>query len=180
MMSSDIPELQYLLDRQAILDVVNKYARAVDRHDVELMLEVYHADATDEHGSFAGNPIAFAQWANQFHAEGFASHTHNITTHNVEIDGATAHAESYCLYALRRREPARVILGCGRYIDRLEKRDGEWRIALRKLYVDWRAEVDGTIFLTPNGYPEGARDRTDPSYQRPLRPRTDADRPVSA
>ncbi|HWK12784.1 MAG TPA: nuclear transport factor 2 family protein [Rhizobiaceae bacterium] len=168
--TSDIPELQYLLDRQAIRDCVNRYARAVDRHDTELMMEVYHADAIDEHGPFRGSPIPFAEWANSFHAEGFASHTHHITTHNCEIDGDTAHAESYCFYVLRRRERAQVILGGGRYIDRLEKRDGEWRIALRKLYIDWRAEADATIFLTPNGYPEGMRDRSDPSYQRPLMP----------
>lgn len=173
MMTSTDPAVQYLLDRQAILDVVNRYARAVDRHDVELMLEVYHADATDEHGVFRGPPIPFAEWANKFHFDGYFAHTHNITTHNCEIDGDTAHAESYCLYALRRREKPQVVIGCGRYIDRLEKRDGEWRIALRKLYIDWRAEADGTIFLTPNGYPEGSRDRSDPSYDRPLRPSAD-------
>lgn len=168
-MSSDIPEVQYLLDRQAILDVICKYARAVDRHDIEMIIEVYHPDAIDEHGPFHGSPIPFAEWANRFHAEHTVNHTHCITTHNCEIDGDSAHAESYCLYALRTHDPKSVILGCGRYIDRLEKRDGEWRIALRKLYVDWRAVADGTIFLTPNGYPEGKRDRTDPSYDRPLK-----------
>lgn len=169
-MSSNIPELQYLLDRQAILDVVNRYARAIDRHDADLMMEVYHEDAIDEHGHFRGNPIPFAQWANEFHAQGFAAHTHHITTHNCEIDGDEAHAETYCYYILRRREPAQVILGGGRYIDKLHKKDGVWRISLRKLYIDWRAEADATIFLTPNGYPEGTRDRTDPSYDRPLMP----------
>ena len=51
-----------------------------------------------------------------------------------------------------------------------EEEDGEWRIKLRKLYIDWRAEADATIFATANGYPEGFWGRTDPSYDRPLEP----------
>jgi hypothetical protein len=174
MLSSNIPEVQYLLDRQAILDCVNRYARAIDRHDDELIISVYHADGIDEHGVFDGNPVDFAKWANDFHAEHTLSHTHNITTHNCEIDGDTAHAESYCLYALRRRNQKTVILGGGRYIDKLTKENGEWRIKLRKLYIDWRGEADATIFDTPNGYPVGSWDRTDVSYQRPLSRRAGA------
>jgi ketosteroid isomerase-like protein len=168
MLSSSIPEVQYLLDRQAILDTVNRYARGIDRHDEDIIVSVYHPDAIDEHGHFDGGPDAFAKWANEFHAEGYSAHMHNITTHNCEIDGDTAHTESYCLYVLRRKDQKTVIIGGGRYIDKLTKEGGEWKIKLRKLYIDWRAEADATIFATPNGYPEGFRDRRDPSYARPL------------
>lgn len=170
MLSSTIPEVQYLLDRQAILDCVNRYARGIDRHDEEIMLSVYHPDGIDEHGHFNGGRDAFVRWANDFHAEGFLSHTHNITTHNCEIDGDIAHAESYCFYVLRRKNLKTVVLGCGRYIDKLTRENGEWRIKLRKLYIDWRAEADATIFSTPNGYPAGVWSHEDPSYQRPLEP----------
>lgn len=170
MLSSSIPEVQYLLDRQAILDCVNRYARGIDRHDDDLLMSVYHPDGFDEHGPFEGGPAAFTDWANGFHAEHTLSHTHNITTHNCEIDGDTAHAESYCFYALRRKTGKTVILGGGRYIDKLTKENGEWKIKLRKLYIDWRAEADATIFDTPNGYPAGSWDKNDPSYERPLLP----------
>jgi hypothetical protein len=93
---------------------------------------------------------------------------------NCEIDGDTAHAESYCLYALRRRNHKTVILGGGRYIDKLTKENGEWRIKLRELYIDWRGEADATIFDTPSGYPVGSWDRTDVSYRRPLSRRAGA------
>jgi len=168
MMSSTNPEIQYLLDRQAILDCVNRYARGIDRHDDQILRSVYHPDGIDEHGPFVGGVEPFIEWANGFHAEGFSAHTHNITTHNCEIDGDTAHAESYSLYVLRRRNQKTVILGGGRYIDRLTRVNGEWKITLRKAYIDWRAEADATIFDTPNGYPVGNWDRTDPSYDRPL------------
>ena len=48
------PELQNLLDRQAILDCLNRYNRGVDRCDEELLLSAYHEDATECHGTFTG------------------------------------------------------------------------------------------------------------------------------
>ena len=56
----------------------------------------------------------------------------------------------------------------GRYLDRLEKRDGEWRIALRRLVVDSRYITDGSVFGDWDGYPKGAQDTSDISYERPL------------
>lgn len=56
----------------------------------------------------------------------------------------------------------------GRYIDRLEKRDDEWRIAVRRLVLDYRYLADGSAFGDSDGYPKGVQDRTDISYERPL------------
>jgi ketosteroid isomerase-like protein len=39
------PELQTLLDRQAISDVLISYCRAVDRADLDLLRSCYHPDA---------------------------------------------------------------------------------------------------------------------------------------
>ena len=167
MMTSSDPCVQYLLDRQAILDCVNRYARGLDRHDEAILLSVYHENAVDEHGPFTGNREDFIKWANDFHAEHFVSHTHNIATHNCSIDGDTAHAESYCLYALRRKNNKTVAIGGARYIDKLTKKNGEWRIELRKVYIDWRAEAETSM---PGTYPVGVWSRADSSYDRPLKP----------
>jgi hypothetical protein len=163
-------KVQYLFDRQEIADCVNRYARGVDRHDAGLLASVYHPGAVDEHGPYNGPIPEFVEWVNAFHSEGFLSHTHHITTHNCDIDGDTAHAESYCLYVLRRKDLSSVLMGGGRYIDRLERRDGQWKIVLRKVYIDWRANADASAFAKPFGYPAGTQDRTDPSYERPLMP----------
>ena len=48
----------------------------------------------------------------------------------VQIDGDLAHAETYYLFVGRNRDQTNWIAG-GRYIDRLERRGGAWRIALR-------------------------------------------------
>ena len=71
---------------------------------------------------------------------------------------------------------ARVI--SGRYIDRLEKRDGEWRIAIRRSTVELVFTADASPLQSDldkqQGYPGGTRDRRDLSYVRPLTLETEA------
>jgi hypothetical protein len=60
----------------------------------------------------------------------------------------------------------------GRYVDRLEKRSGTWRIAARRSFVDLALHGSSSLLQMPafraQGYPKGTRDRSDSSYQRPL------------
>jgi hypothetical protein len=81
-----------------------------------------------------------------------------------EIDGDVAHAETYATTYLVTRD-GYVRSTHARYVDRLEKRDGKWKIALRRIVRNAlsRSEVVG------EPKPEGRRDRGDPAYQRPLR-----------
>ena len=59
--------------------------------------------------------------------------------------------------------------GGGRYLDRLERRDGEWRFALRRLLMDWSFQVPRDGWLGEDWDKAcGARDHSDASYQRPL------------
>jgi len=164
--------VQYLLDRTVILDCVSQHARAHDRHDVEMLIVSYHEDGVDEHG-FAINPgPEYVGWANEAHATGSLLHTLNITTHNCDINKNEAYCESYVMVALLNNddETARII--SGRYIDRLEKRNREWKIALRRTTVDVLLSGDASILKAPmfhdQGYNKGMRDKADISYQRPL------------
>jgi len=106
------------------------------------------------------------------HAGGSQLCLHNITTHTCEIDGDVAHAESYVLFGLLNPDGASVRLINGRYVDRLEKRVGGWRIALRRCTVDLLLSGDASILTKPQsragGYIRGTRDKSDVSYQRPL------------
>ncbi len=170
-MDESHPKLQYLLDRLEIQDVVNRYARGLDRHDDDLLRSVFHEDAVDNHGPWVGSREAFVAWANgPCHAHTNA-HMHQITTHNCEIDGDVAHTESYCQWVHRLTDEETVTVGGGRYVDRLEKRDGEWRIVVRRLILDYFYEAKGTVFGTPAQleYAKGTWDRSDMSYERPLR-----------
>ena len=166
----DEAKLQHMLDRLEIQDVVHRYARGLDRHDDEVLRSVFHEDAIDNHGPWVGGREPFVEWANGPCHEHTNAHLHQITTHTCEIDGDTAHTESYCQWVHRLKEEPTVTVGGGRYVDRLEKRDGEWRIVVRRLVVDFYFEAQGTIFSSPTmaEYPNGTWDTTDISYERPL------------
>jgi hypothetical protein len=165
-------KVQYLFDRTEILDCIAHHARGHDRHDVELLSAAYHPDGIDEHGFAINKGTEYAEWANAIHTAGSLLHTHNITTHTCEIDGDVAHCESYVLVCLLNNDGKSARIISGRYIDRLEKRDGTWRIALRRSTVDVLLSGDASILQAPmfkeQGYIKGAKDKADVSYQRPL------------
>lgn len=165
-------DVQFLMDRVAIADCISRHSRGCDRHDADLIAAAYHQDATDEHGSSTNSGPEYGEWANSTHAATSEVHTHNITTHTCEIAGDTAHAESYVIVVLLGRDRHTAQFISGRYIDRLERREGEWRIALRRSTVEVMFVADASVLESPffkeKGYIRGTRGRADLSYQRPL------------
>lgn len=165
-------DVRYLMDRQAILDCICRHSRGHDRHDSALLASVYHRDGVDEKGWAINPAVEYPSWANAQHEMISQQHTHNITTHLCEIDGDSAQAESYVLLGLLSPDGASAQIISGRYIDRLEKRDGEWRIVLRRSTLDLLVAGDPSMLQDPNfqerGYVKGMRDGRDISYQRPV------------
>ena len=164
--------LQTLTNRMAIMDCLTRYARGVDRFDRDIVLSAYHPDAVDDHGEFVGSPEEFVDWAFSLHEQGQISTQHQLTNHSCEIDGDVAHTETYYIFNARNRDESLWIAG-GRYLDRLELRAGEWKIAMRYCVVEWSGSIAaGPIPFSEiadvhlNGAP--GRDRSDPSYLRPL------------
>jgi len=173
-------DVQYLMDRTAIHDCIATHARGCDRHDVELVTGTYHDDAFDEHGAKLNPGPEYAPWANAVHAATSQGHLHNITTHTCEIDGDVAHAESYVLVAMLSPDGGTATLLNGRYIDRLERRDGTWKLTVRRSTVELLLTADASMLQSPyfkqQGYIKGTRDRNDVSYARPLSMETPAAR----
>lgn len=165
-------DVRYLVDRTAILDCIAGHARGCDRHDVDLVTAAYHDDAIDEHGGDTNTGPKYGEWANASHAATSQVHTHNVTTHSCEIDGDTAHAESYVIVVLLGQDGRTAQFISGRYLDRLERRDGAWRIALRRSTVEVMFTADASVlqssFFRGQSYVRGTRDRRDLSYERPL------------
>jgi hypothetical protein len=165
-------DVQYVKDRLEILDCIARHARGHDRHDVEVLTSVYHDDGVDEHGYVVNPGPRYAEWANAQHAASSSSHLHNVTTHVCELEGDVANCESYVMVVLVSPDEKTATVMNGRYIDRLEKRDGTWRIAVRRSTVDavvtGNASMLGHPFFKQQGYPKGTRDRGDLSYRRPV------------
>ena len=164
--------IDQLIDRQEILDCLTHFSRAMDRFDRDLFLSAFHPDAVIAAGSFVGSPADLYAWAVPMHDHGQTATHHNLLNHSCDLDGDTAHTETYYLFVGRNRDETNWIAG-GRYIDRFERRDGAWKIALRTNCIEWSglvptlpipfADVPG---IHDNGQPGCGV--TDPSYQRPL------------
>lgn len=167
-----LARLERLLDRQDILDCLVRFSRAMDRFDRELFLSAFHCDAVISAGEFVGGPQDLYDWACEMHEQGQSSTHHNLLNHSCDIDGDVAHTETYYLFVGRNRDDSNWIAG-GRYVDRFERRDGMWKIALRTNAIEWSGMVPtmeipfaDVLDIHLNGSP--SRSREDISYRRPL------------
>lgn len=154
-----------------IKDVHLRYCRANDRRDEELMRSCFHPDAVIE----LHKPLG----VEEFIALGrVVLGKYTVTWHNtgnqlVEVDGDAAWAEHYTISSHRiaadESAPERDLVASGRYIDRMERRDGEWRIARRVMLVDFTRLDANPPQEAGFGSPSGERNRNDPSYAMRLR-----------
>lgn len=142
-MSKHAPEIQALLDKQAITEVINLYLRAADRADVELLTTCYHDDAWEDHGGVFNGPAKdyVAIMAKMLPKGGIMNHL--STNILIELNGDSAKAEHYILaYARMKKDGEKFdTLTLARAIDRFERRDGAWRIAKRTLVWEWNHEM---------------------------------------
>jgi ketosteroid isomerase-like protein len=141
-MSRD-PDVQALLDKQAITEVLYSYCRAVDRADLDLLRACYHADATEDHGgTFKGSAADYIAGIAPILPRGGIM-THTTTNILITVDGDTALAESHILAFARMKKDGEKFdtLTLARVVDRMERRDGVWRIAARRLAWEWNHEM---------------------------------------
>ena len=128
-----------LADREAVRECLYRYCRGVDRLDAEMVRSAYWPDCIDEHMGFTGNAEEFIAWS--FPIMGSMDQTmHMIGNVLTTIRGDQADAESY-FYGIHRVNlpdgSKSDVIGAGRYLDTLEKRDDEWRILRRLVVTDW-------------------------------------------
>ena len=93
--------LQALLDKQAIAEVLYRYARACDRADEAMLRACFHPDATNRHGRFDGSAADFCTFAMKIvHSNKREKHT--VSNVLVEVDGDAAIAECHYVAYHRR------------------------------------------------------------------------------
>lgn len=157
--------LEALSDRQRIGDVVKRLARGTDRLDRALMILCYHPDGFDDHNAFRGSAPEFADWVCEVLAMYVATH-HVVADPLIRLDGDVAHVDTYC-EAHHVGVDSDMVLGL-RYLDRFERRAGEWRIARRVCAFDWTYTVPfDPAHRIPfhDDYTVGRRDGGDPGYR---------------
>jgi len=152
-------------DREAIYDQLVRYCRGVDRRDDALLRSVYWPDAEDHHGVFHGDVEGFVRFVNaEVHAR-FRCTMHKLGQASIEVDGDTANCETYAIGHHVRAEDGRdiddLVMGI-RYLDRFERRLGEWRIARREVRYEWQ-RLDALDQRDPD-WTLGQQDPGDPVY----------------
>jgi SnoaL-like domain len=137
-MDTSTSEMQTLLHREHIRDCIARLARGEDRRDAELISACYWPDSTSDYGVFFGTFDQYLAWVVPG-SPAIPVTQHVLGQSIIELQGDTAKVEtqvtSYHRVVMGTEERDTVV--GGRYLDRLEKRGGAWRIAQRVMLYDW-------------------------------------------
>jgi ketosteroid isomerase-like protein len=131
--------LAELVDRQAIRDLVTRYACAVDRRDFDTVAACFTDDAETDYTFFAG-PITEVLQKIRAGVSGFAMTMHVLGNHLAELRGNSATSETYAVCYHRRPgvpDGAQLVVAM-RYLDDLVRTSSGWRIRRRRATVEWQ------------------------------------------
>jgi hypothetical protein len=136
---SDInEELQALLERDKIRDCIARLARGEDRRDAQLITSAYWPDSITDYGVFSGSFEQYLGWVVPG-SPAIPVTQHVLGQTLIQLKGEVASTETHVISYHRVNmgsEERDTVIG-GRYLDKLEKRNGEWRIAQRTMLYDW-------------------------------------------
>lgn len=157
-----------LADRLAIAETLALYCRGIDRCDADQLAAVFTPDARIDYGDGA-KPIAETIPGLMAGLGAMRLTQHNIANTVMRITGTRAKAETNCvaLHLIPTPDGEVELVVGGRYLDRLEKREGRWQIAERLYVMDWNRTSPSTMQLEGGLFDglqrRGARAGDDPS-----------------
>lgn len=156
--------LRAVADRQAIIELIYRYCRAIDRMDAELGYSVWHEGAVADYGQtfYCGTGRGVIDHINSKHQHALA-HCHRVANIVIDLDGDRAASESYVMATVHAMfgEQRKQVTVWGRYIDQWSRRNGQWGINKRIFLQDFDEIHDVTPLSDAN---RGRRDREDLSY----------------
>jgi hypothetical protein len=131
------------IDRELIRETLLRFCRGVDTADMDLVRSSFWPGGTDDHVGFYSGPIEGIIPTMVSMRARLLVTTHILTNASIQISGDSADVESYSTaYHRYTYEGAEYHWTAGgRYTDRFEKRDGEWRTAQRRSVVEWSKVV---------------------------------------
>jgi ketosteroid isomerase-like protein len=143
-----------LLEEQAaIIDVLYRYAYAIDYGDEQMFADCFTDDAVWEAQNAVNGSVMRNAGRDELRrfAEGHTRppelyHKHLMVEPRVQIDGASA--TSTCYFALLVGAPGGLpeVVTFGRYVDTFRRNgDGSWRIANRRAEADTRSPLWGEL-----------------------------------
>ena len=146
-MASIDDDLRNFVEQAKIRDCVVRLARGEDRRNAAMISSAYWPDSITDYGVFKGDFAAYLAWVVPG-ADAIKDTQHVLGQTYTERDGDTARCETHVVsyHRVDMGDGERDTCIGGRYLDKMEKRDGEWRIASRTMlydwYQDWGAAID--------------------------------------
>jgi len=131
--------VRQLADRAAIQDLMLRYARGVDRKDLDLVASCFTAGASYE-GALATGTITDALARLRDRMARYERTMHVVGNQLIELNGDTASSETYAVAYHRLTEDgtAKLLTVGVRYLDDLARDGEQWRIRRRVVHTDWR------------------------------------------
>jgi hypothetical protein len=142
-MDTEAQDLRALLDRDAIRRCLERMARGEDRRNGAMIKASCWPDSITDYGVFRGDFDAYYAWVIPG-ADAITNTQHVLGQSYTELDGERARVETHVVSFHRvdmGTEERDTCIG-GRYLDVMEKRGGEWRIAERTMLY-WSQGVMG-------------------------------------
>ena len=161
-------DITEVADRLAIAETLALYCRGIDRCDAEQLAAAFTPEAIIDYGDGA-KPVAEVIPGLMAGLGAMRLTQHNISNTVMRIAGDIAKAETHCvaLHLIPSPEGEVELVVGGRYLDRLEKREGRWRIAERLYVMDWNRTSPSTMSLEGGLFDglqrRGARGSDDPA-----------------
>lgn len=144
--------LEELLAKDAIADVLARYARTLDWLDEVGQASCFWPDAAIDYGFFKGSAAEFVPVVMAIERRS-ARRWHLSSPPAIRlIDSAHADVETYGLTAGARQGEDGTYAGTmygGRYLDAFEKRESEWRISHRDYVLDWSHPIPNQPVFDP-------------------------------
>ena len=136
-----VKDIESVLAEQAVRKAATCYSRGVDRSDLELMKSAFHSDAVVRYGSYDGHYEQFCKDVVSGQS-GMEYTTHTVVNEYYDIDAAnnSGKGEIYVLAFLSAGDSEYLV--AGRYVDKYDSRDGDWRISFRQYIYDWSRTSD--------------------------------------
>jgi hypothetical protein len=131
--------IRELHDRALIQDLLMRYGRAVDRHDIEGVAACFTPDAAYD-GSLGNGTISSMLAALRELMPRYEKTMHLLGTQVIDVTGETARCETYGIVYHRLREPEAprdLVVGVC-YVDELACQNRGWLITKRTARVDWQ------------------------------------------
>ena len=164
-------QIQELLDKQAITELIYTYPRGLDRMDKDILLSIGHPDAKMKFGKTDfPSWAAYVDWLIKAHND-MVGNNHRITNILVKVNGDKAVSEctgTATLLVPKEGDPSLYEERWmhSRYLDTWSRRDGKWGLDDRKTVIDYRRISYVAAEEVKKNYQIGARTgRDDPSYK---------------